>query len=191
MAGTAFRRAAVRLALASVLLTLLCPILHAEELIVYRPQNSADINAVRCWVRIEDMDGNDVTHTAARAAYAYMDRPRELSWYRRSFYIEGGMACHLYLNRGRYRISVFTPKSHVSDFPLPERLRADWDSDVFVYDSDIVRNSVGEGANILRVIFVSPTANGDGFYEPHWKVDYRAPVYLRDREPRFTKPGRR
>lgn len=163
----------------------------SEELVVYRPQNSADINAVRCWIRVEDMDGNDVTYKNARAAFAYMDRPDELSWYRRSFYLEGGMACHLYLDPGTYRISVYTPKSHVECFSLPERLRTDWDSDSFVYDSGIIENSVDkDDANLLRVIFVSPVADENWFYKPRWHVDYRAPSYLRNRDPQFTKPYR-
>ena len=170
---------------------LLAAAAFSEELVVYRPQNSADINAVRCWIRVEDMDGNDVTYKNARASFAYMNRPDELSWYRRSFYLEGGMACHLYLDPGKYRISVYTPKSHVECFSLPERLRTDWDSDSFVYDSGIIENSVDkDDANLLRVIFVSPVADENWFYKPRWHVDYRAPSYLRNRDPQFTKPYR-
>ena len=42
----------------------------ANELIVYRPQNSENINEVRCWIQILDENGADVTYTKARAAYA-------------------------------------------------------------------------------------------------------------------------
>lgn len=165
----------------------------SEELIIYRPQNSSNINLVRCWVKIEDEQGNDVTYTAARGAYAYMDRPKVLNWYQKSFYLEGGMACHLYLNtkhNEKYRISVYTPKKHVQDFPIAENLKTDWDSDVFEYDSAKIENSVDKNYNPLRVIFISPTANENWFYTPHWNIDYKAPTYLGGRYPQFTKPKR-
>lgn len=165
----------------------------ANELIIYRPQNSDNINLVRCWVKIEDEKGNDVTYTAARAAYAYMDRPKELRWYQRSFFLEGGMACHLYLNTSKgekYRISVYTPKKHVEDFPLPENLKTDWDSTVFEYDSSKIENSVDKDYNPLKVVFVYPSADENWFYTPHWNIDYKAPTYLRNRDPQFTKPKR-
>lgn len=164
---------------------------YSNELIIYRPLNSENINSVRCWVKIEDEKGNDVTYTAARAAYAYMDRPKDLNWYQRTFYIEGGMACHLYLNTKngeKYRISVFTPKNHVENFPIPENLRTDWDSDVFEYDSSKVKNSVEGNYNPLHVIFISPTANENWFYEPHWNISYKAPKFLKERDPKFTEP---
>ncbi|MCR5125158.1 MAG: hypothetical protein K6B43_08200 [Treponema sp.] len=165
----------------------------SEELIVYRPQNSDNINLVRCWVKIEDFDGNDVTYTAARAAYAYMDRPKELSWYQRTFYLEGGMACHLYLNTAhgeKYKISVYTPKSHVENFPIAPNLRTDWDSDVFIYDSTKIENSADKNYNPLKVIFVSPCANENWFYVPHWNIDYKAPTFLRQSDKKLTKPKR-
>ncbi len=123
-----------------------------EELIVYRPQNTQNINLVRCWIKIQDEDGNDVTQTVARASYAYMDRPNVRFWYQKSFYLDGGMACHLYLNRGKYKISVFTPKNQVEGFPIAKRLQTDWDSTVFEYDSSKIENSVDKNANILHVI---------------------------------------
>ena len=159
-----------------------------EELIVYRPQNTQNINLVRCWIKIQDEDGNDVTQTVARASYAYMDRPNVRFWYQKSFYLDGGMACHLYLNRGKYKISVFTPKNQVEGFPIAKRLQTDWDSTVFEYDSSKIENSVDKNANILHVIFVSPCADENWFYVPRWNIDYKAPTFLRDREPRFTKP---
>ena len=163
----------------------------ANELIIYRPQNSENINEVRCWIKIEDENGNDVTYSQATAAYAWMDRPNELHRYQKSFYLSGGMACHLYLNTRngeKYRISVYTPKDHVENFPIAETLKTDWDSSVFEYDSSKVENSVDKRYNPLKVIFVAPMANDNGFYEPHWDIHSRAPKYFRFRDPQFTKP---
>lgn len=162
----------------------------SDELIIYRPRNSSNINLVRCWVKIENEQGEDVTYKVARGAYAYMDRPKELNWYQRAYFLEGGMACHLYLNKGKYKISVYTPKKHVQDFPIAENLRTDWDSDVFEYDSSKIENSVDKNYNPLKVIFISPTANENWFYLPHWNIDYKAPTYLKERDPKFTKPKR-
>ena len=162
---------------------------RANELIVYRPENNEQINEVRCWIQLLDEDGNDVTHTKARAAYAWIDQPKKLYRYEKSFYVSGGMVCHLYLDSRhgeKYTIRVRTPKAHVQDFPLPERLQVDWDSNDFVYDSANVRNSAEDGANPLKVIFVSPTANDNGFYEPRWLIDHRAPRYFKVTKPRMA-----
>ncbi|MBQ3671579.1 MAG: hypothetical protein II921_08915 [Treponema sp.] len=159
----------------------------ANELIVYRPQNSENINEVRCWIQILDENGADVTYTKARAAYAWMDRPNTLYWYEKSFYVSGGMACHLYLdskNGEKYKIRVYTPKKHVENFPIPENLQTDWDSNEFEYDSNKVNNSAEGNYNPLKVIFVSPTANDNGFYEPKWFIDYKAPEFWRVTKPR-------
>ena len=60
-----------------------------------------------------------------------------------------------------------------------------------MYDSGIIENSVDkDDANLLRVIFVSPVADENWFYKPRWHIDYRAPSYLRNRDPQFTKPYR-
>jgi len=169
--------------------------IFSEELVIYRSQNSSNINLVRCWVKIEDEKGEDVTYKVARGAYAYMDRPKELNWYQKSYFLEGGMACHLYLDKKnmrsqKYKISLYTPKSHVENFPIAENLRTDWDSDYFEYDANKVENSVDKNYNPLHVIFISPTANENWFYTPHWNIDYKAPTYLKDRDPQFVKPKR-
>ncbi|MBR0032871.1 MAG: hypothetical protein IJP61_11400 [Treponema sp.] len=160
-----------------------------NELIIYRPENSQTINEVRCWIQLVDENGNDVTYTKARAAYAWMDRPNELHWYEKSFYVSGGMACHLYLdskNGEKYKIRVYTPKNHVQDFPIPEKLQTDWRSNEFEYDCAKVKNSAEGKYNPLKVIFVSPVANDNGFYEPEWHIDYKAPKFWR-----MTKPVRK
>ena len=170
----------------SAVLFLAAERIAANELIVYRPENSGTINEVRCWIQLLDESGNDVTYTKARAAYAWADRPNELHWYEKSFYVSGGMACHLYLdskNGEKYKIRVYTPKKHVMGFPIPEKLQADWDSNEFEYDSAKVKNSAEGKYNPLKVIFVSPTANDNGFYEPRWFIDYKAPKFWK-----MTKP---
>ena len=181
-------------AAAAILSTLILATgLWANELIIYRPQNSDNINLVRCFVKIEDEDGNDVTGIQSKNSFAYMDRPGDLRWYQNQErpYLDGGMACHLFLNTHlgqRYRISVYTPKRDVEGFDVRESLKTDWDSDVFVYDSSRVENSVDGNYNPLRVLFVYPTADENWFYRPHWAIGYRAPTYLGDRYPQFTRP---
>ncbi|WP_191016132.1 hypothetical protein [Treponema zioleckii] len=158
----------------------------SNELMIYRPENTSHINEVRCWIKIEDENGKDVTYTQAKASYAYIDQPKKLKWYQKSFYLDGGMICHLYLNTNhgeKYKISVYTPKDHVENFPVAENLRTDWDSTVFEYDSSKIENSVDKNYNPLFVIFVSPFANDNGFYLPKWKLDFKAPKYFK-----FTRP---
>ena len=55
------------------------PDLHHNpwELIIYRPENSSQINEIRCWLKLEDEAGNDVTYTAATATYEWISRDRK------------------------------------------------------------------------------------------------------------------
>lgn len=153
-----------------------CIILQANALIIYRPENSEDINEVRCYLKIEDEEGNDVTYSACKAYYAWYYAPEKLIKYQNKYYIDGGMACHVYLKTGKYKISVYTPKSFVSNFDLPDNLKKDWTSNYFEYNTE----------NPVNVIFITPTANENGFYDGSWIVDYKAPKYFK-----FTRPYRR
>ena len=81
---------------------------------------------------------------------------------------------HLLLKKGSYKISFYTPKEKISAQGLSkELLKKDWNSNTFLYDTE----------NPAKVIFVSPTANENGFYDGGWHIDHKAPKFFR-----FTKP---
>lgn len=156
-------------------------------LIIYRPENNGELNTVRCWVKLEDQDGNDVTYTAVRSAkYEWVngDRPLYTSQpgfssifdrnvtsflynYRRSYYLDGGMAMHLNIKPGKYKITVYTPADKTNMFECENR--GQWESNVFEYDTE----------NPAKVIFVCPTANENGFYNGGWWIDYKAPKFFK------------
>lgn len=166
------------------------------SLIIYRPENNDDMNIVRCWVTLEDaLTGEDVTYTKAKAKYEFIadnrTRPlfdsthfskmfrntgRNLTDYKKSYYLSGGMAMHLNLQPGKYRISVRTPKADA--VYVPTENKGDWISNVFEYDTQ----------NPTNVIFVSPTANEDGFYNGGWWIDYRAAKFWKITIPKVTAP---
>ena len=142
------------------------------ELIIYRPENSFHINQIRCRVLFEDENGNDVTRTSTSATYEWVSIPGVAHKYQGAYFLLGGMAMHLNLRRGKYKIKVFT---------LPEDLEgtnyADGEerrSNEFFYDTE----------NPAKVIFVSPTANQNGFYDGGWKITASAPKFFQ-----FTKPA--
>lgn len=142
-------------------------------LTIYRPVNTEDINEIRCWVKVEDMDGKEVTYTDCYASYAWIDTPNVRHHYQKTYYLSGGMAMHMTLKKGRYRISVYTPTDHLTGLhPLDSKM---WKSNVFEYNTE----------NPLNVLFVSPTANDNGFYNGGWWLDYRAPEFWI-----WTKPHR-
>lgn len=143
------------------------------ELIIYRPENGGDMNEVRCWLKIEDENGNDVTKTAAKAEYEWASIPGKKYKYRRDFYLSGGMAAHINIKSGKYRISVYTPKN--SQYPYNFETKDDWVSNSFSYNTE----------NPAKVIFVVPTANENGFYNGGWFIDYKCPEWFK-----FTKPAR-
>lgn len=157
--------------------------LHAEDevrhnpwsLIIYRPANSYQINETRCYLKLEDADtGEDVTYTKAKANYSWISEPKKGIPYERSYYLCGGMAMHLLLKKGRYKISFYTPKEKVFGQGFSrELLEKDWNSNAFLYDTE----------NPAKVIFVSPAANENGFYNGGWHIDYKAPKFFK-----FTKP---
>ena len=170
--------------------------LHPDpwSLIIYRPDNSEGMNDVRCWLKLEDAQtGEDVTYTKAKANYEFVaDRKkapirdttsisRMFKYtgeapsynYKKSYYLSGGMAMHLLLQPGKYKISVYTPKEHT--IYVQTENKGDWTSNVFEYDT----------ANPTNVIFVSPTANDNGFYNGGWHIDYKAPDFWKVTKPKM------
>ena len=142
------------------------------SLIIYRPENNGDMNTVRCWLKLEDAEtGEDVTYTKAKATYEWVSIPNVKNKYSKAYFLSGGMAMHLILAPGKYKISVCTPKDRTDFFECENT--GDWQSNVFEYDT----------ANPTNVIFVVPTANENGFYNGGWHIDYRAPKFYK-----FTKP---
>ena len=151
------------------------------SLIIYRPENAGDMNIVRCWVTLVDAEtGEDVTHIKAKAKYEFVADNRHrppfdsssfirmfrstghaLTEYKKSYYLSGGMAMHLNLQSGKYRISVRTPKA--DGVYVKTSNKGDWVSNEFEYDT----------ANPTNVIFVTPTVNENGFYNGGWWIDYK------------------
>lgn len=162
------------------------------SLIIYRPENSEGMNLVRCWLKLEDAEtGEDVTYSKAKAKYEWIPdtivikkkrpdllknffKPNRLSTfyeYQKSYYLSGGMAMHLTLQKGKYKISLYTPKNEHAFFECSNK--DDWTSNVFYYDTE----------NPKKVIFVSPAANDNGFYKGGWLItEEEADFY------KFTKP---
>ena len=166
------------------------------NLIIYRPDNSEILNDVRCWLKLEDAQtGEDVTYTKAKANYEFVaDRKkapirdttsisRMFKYtgeapsynYKKSYYLSGGMAMHLLLQPGKYKISVYTPKDHA--IYVQTENKGNWTSNVFEYDTE----------NPTNVIFVSPTANDNGFYNGGWHIDYKAPSFYKVTKPTQTE----
>ena len=136
------------------------------SLIIYRPDNIGVLNDIRCFLRLEDEQGNDVTYSAATATYEWVSIPDRINNYKKKYYLSGGMAMHLKIKKGRYKISLYTPVDQQNNFTYAE---ADvkpfqWESNVFEYNTE----------NPTKVIFVSPTRNDNGFYNGGWVIDYRA-----------------
>ena len=139
------------------------------SLIIYRPDNVGVLNDIRCFLRLEDEEGNDVTYTTTTvtASYEWMSNPDIIRNYKHTYFLSGGMAMHLKLKKGHYKISLYTPVDQQNNFIYAE---ADakpfqWESNVFEYNTE----------NPTKVIFVSPTRNDNGFYNGGWIIDYRAP----------------
>ena len=136
------------------------------SLIIYRPDNIGVLNDIRCFLRLENEQGNDVTYSAATATYEWVSIPDRINNYKKKYYLSGGMAMHLKLKKGHYKISLYTPVDQQNNFTYAE---ADvkpfqWESNVFEYNTE----------NPTKVIFVSPTRNDNGFYNGGWVIDYRA-----------------
>ena len=136
-----------------------------QSLIIYRADNVGVLNDIRCFLRLEDEEGNDVTYTACTATYEWMSTPDIIRNYKHTYFLSGGMAMHLKLKKGRYKISLYTPTDQQNNFTYAE---ADakpfqWESNVFEYNTE----------NPTKVIFVTPTRNDNGFYNGGWVIDYK------------------
>lgn len=161
-------------------------------LIIYRPQNNGEINDVRCFLKLEDAEGNDVTYTAVTAAayqwvtdnmlreqgvtdFASVFRrdTREYIKYKKKYFLSGAMAMHLNLKKGKYKITFYTPVDNQYNFeyPIEGQRPFEWKSNTFEYNTE----------NPTTVIFVTPTTNDNGFYNGGWYIDYKAPKYLKNR----------
>ena len=110
-------------------------------------------------------NGKDVTYSACTATYEWMSTPDIIRNYKKKYYLSGGMAMHLKLKKGRYKISLYTPADQQNNFTYAE-IEAkpfQWESNVFEYNTE----------NPAKVIFVTPTRNDNGFYNVGWIIDYR------------------
>ncbi len=143
------------------------------KLIIYRPENSSNLNEVRCWLKIEDENGSEVLNTKVKAKYEWTSTPGTFYSYKKSIFISGGMAVHLNLKKGKYRFSVYTPKTELKYFS--GTAKEEWTSNIFDYDTE----------NPAKVIFIIPQSDDNGFYSGKWIIDYKAPEWFK-----FTKPER-
>ena len=55
------------------------------SLIIYRPDNIGVLNDIRCFLRLEDEEGNDVTYTACTATYEWMSTPDIIRNYKHTY----------------------------------------------------------------------------------------------------------
>ena len=135
------------------------------SLIIYRPENKGVMNDIRCYLKLTDMDGKDVTYTACTATYEWVSIPNVVNQYKKKYFLSGGMAMHLKLKKGRYNITLTTPIDQQANFTYsgPSTVPFDWQSNTFTYDTQ----------NPTKVIFVYPTYNENGFYAGSWIVDYK------------------
>ena len=142
------------------------------ELIIYRPENTQNLNQIRSYLKICDQNGNDITFSKKiKISYEWVTIPDKANYFKNKVYLSGGMAIHLNLPNGKYFFSVYTPKDEHYEFPSENQ--GEWRSNVFEYDT----------AHPLKAIFVFPVANENGFYTGEWKIDYKAPKFYK-----FTKP---
>ena len=137
------------------------------SLIIYRPDNVGILNDIRCFLRIQDEAGNDITYDTSciTATYEWMSTPDIIRNYKHTYFLSGGMAMHLKLKKGRYKISLYTPTDQQNNFTYPQTdtKAFQWESNVFEYNTE----------NPTKVIFVTPTRNDNGFYNGGWVIDYR------------------
>lgn len=159
----------------AVVLLLAAP---AFALNIYRPENKGALNTVPCLIRVTDLDGNDASSAVTHLSYNWYYELRHLDWRGEPKTLNtyfngcftGGVVVHLLTKPGVYRISVYTPPERQQGLGDGARV---WESNDFIYDT----------RNKPNVIFVSPTANDNGFFDGGWHIDYRAPRFWR-----YTKP---
>lgn len=159
----------------------------AFSLNLYRPENKGALNAIPCLIRVTDLDGNDASDAITHLSFNWYYELRRLDWRGEPKHLHtyfngcftGGVVVHLLTKPGTYLISVYTPPEYQQGYAenasqLAGKKRA-WESNTFLYDTSHKPN----------VIFVSPTANDNGFFSGGWHVDYRAPQFWQ-----YTKPYR-
>lgn len=159
------------------------------NLILYRPENSQGLNDVRCWVKILDAETKEeVTYSKISATYEWVSLTKKIhadrselwgmlaphntavAWpYQRTYYLSGGMAMHLRLPEGKYLISVSTPADQRGFFEFETENKGTWNSNEYYYDTDYP----------ATVLFVTPTANDNGFYNGGWVVSFEAPKWFK------------
>ena len=166
---------------------------NPATLIIYRPENRGEMNDIRCFIQIQDENETDVTYNKEilTATYEWVSWRSDLTYitkkdarnffsvfqkpyqgkvqnYRKSYYLSGGMAMHLNLKKGKYKITVYTKVKDQNMFTYSTDTKPfDWQSNTLFYDTE----------NPTNVIFVSPTFTDNGFYAGGWKIDYFAPEY--------------
>ena len=144
------------------------PVQHDKQsLIIYRPDNKGNMNYIRCFLRLQDEQDNDVTYTACKATYEWVSIPDVVNQYKKKYYLSGGMAMHLSLKKGKYKITLYTPVDQQANFTYPDPATTpfEWQSNTFLYNTE----------NPTKVIFVTPTQNENGFYNGGWIIDYKSP----------------
>lgn len=92
------------------------------SLIIYRPDNVGVLNDIRCFLRIQDEAGQDITYDTSHitATYEWLSTPDVIRNYKHTYFLAGGMAMHLKLKKGRYKISLYTPVNQQNNFVYPE-----------------------------------------------------------------------
>lgn len=143
------------------------------ELIIYRPIDTEKMNMVKCWLKIEDMEGNDVTYSAVKATYEWVEDKDKIHPYEKTYYLLGGMAMHLNIKKGRYKFTVYTPADQ--QYPFKDNRKITWTSNEFIYDTE----------NPAKVIFVYPMANDNGFYNGGWVISGKAPEFYKVTKPKM------
>ena len=149
----------------------------AHSLEIYRPSNFGLMDEIPCLLKITDEDGNDAWDKIISISVSWYDSMQSTPHWSHTYYdgcFTGGAIVHLEMQRGTYRISVSTPPEHQRNYL--ENNSDEWTSNEFVYRT---------GSPALKVIFINPTANQNGFYTGGWHIDYRAPRYYM-----YTKPYR-
>lgn len=166
---------------------------NKSKLIIYRPQNNGEMNEIRCFLRIQNQKGEDVTYTACTACYEWISnhRPQDSSKtlqdifksskqntpnlikYKKKYFLSGSMAMHLSLKSGKYKITFFTPIENQNNFTYSTEGTKpfEWKSTIFEYDTE----------NPAKVIFVTPTTNENGFYNGGWNISAKAPAFIKNR----------
>jgi len=151
------------------------------ELIIYRPENNYEMNDIRCWLTAYDAEtGEDVTYTKIKAKYEWVSQTKlfdrnienfeslfipgkkfNIFEYRRTYYLSGGMAMHLNIQKGKYRFVFNTPIDKQNNCVY--QTDKEWISNEFFYDTE----------NPTKVIFLYATVDENGFYNGSWLLDYK------------------